>query len=301
LRGSLVPLVTPFRNGRVDERRFDDLVRWQIESGSHGVVVCGTTGEPTALSLEEREELVARAVRVARRRIPVVAGTGTDNLEETLRLTASARKAGADAVLVVVPAYSRPSQEGLYRYFRTVAESVDLPLILYNIPGRTAINLEAPTIARLARDVRNIVGVKEANKDFEHITRVFHLAPKGFLVYSGIELFCFSLLALGGAGHVSATGNVMPGEVARLYDLAAAARWEEARELHNYLLPLNEVLFIETNPVPVKTALGLMGKIAPEVRPPLAPLAPQNVERLRAVLAHYGLLAPAPLSAGGDA
>ncbi len=294
LRGSLVPLVTPFRDGRIDEPRFDDLVRWQIESGSHGVVVGGTTGEPAALSLDEREELVARAVRVARRRVPVVAGTGTDNLEETLRLTASARKAGADAVLVVVPAYSRPSQEGLYRYFRTVAESVDLPLVLYNIPGRTAINLEATTIARLARDVRNIIGVKEANKDFEHIIRVFHLAPKGFLVYSGIEMFCFPLLALGGAGHVSATGNVLPREVARLYDLAAAGRWDEARQLHDHLLPMNEILFIETNPVPVKTALSLMGKITPEVRPPLAPLGSENAERLRAVLAQYGLVSSVP-------
>jgi 4-hydroxy-tetrahydrodipicolinate synthase len=298
LRGSLVPLITPFRDGRIDESRFDDLLEWQIERGSHGVVIGGTTGEPAALSLDEREALVARAVRIARRRIPVVAGTGTSNLEETLRLTAAAKKAGADVVLVVVPYYTRPSQEGLYRYFRTVAESVDLPVILYNIPGRTAVNLEASTIVRLARDVRNIVGVKEANKDFEHINRVFHLVPKGFLVYSGIEMFCFSLLALGGAGHVSATGNVMPREVARLYDLAAAGQWDEARELHNYLLPMNEILFIETNPVPAKTALGLMGKITPEVRPPLAPMAPENVERLRGVLAQYGLLAPAPVAGG---
>jgi len=290
LRGSLVPLITPFRDNMIDENRFDDLLEWQVESGSHGVVIGGTTGEPAALSLEEREFLVERAVRVVRRRLPVVAGSGTNNLEETLRLTAAAARAGADAILVVVPYYIRPSQEGLYRYFRTVAESVDLPVILYNIPGRTAVNLEAATIARLARDVRNIIGVKEANKDFEHINRVFHLAPPGFLVYSGIEMFCFSLLALGGAGHVSATGNVLPREVARLYTLAAAGRWDEARELHNYLLPMNEILFIDTNPVPVKTALGLMGRITPDVRPPLAPLAPENTERLHTVLARYGLL-----------
>ncbi len=294
LRGSLVPLVTPFRGGRIDESRFDDLLEWQIASGSHGVVIGGTTGEPAALSLEEREGLIARAVHVARKRVPVVAGTGTNNLDETLRLTAGAHRAGVDAVLVVVPYYTRPSQEGLYRYFRTVAGAVDLPVILYNIPGRTAVNLEAPTIARLARDVGNIIGVKEANKDFEHICRVFHLCPKGFLVYSGIEMLCFSLLALGGAGHVSATGNVLPAEVARLYDLAAEGRWEEARELHDHLLPMNEVLFIDTNPVPAKTALGMMGKIDPEVRPPLAPLSGEHTERLRGVLAQYGLLSPAP-------
>jgi len=289
LRGSLVPLVTPFRGGRIDESRFDDLVEWQIASGSHGIVIGGTTGEPAALSLEEREGLIVRAVRAARRRVPVVAGTGTNNLDETLRLTAAARRAAADAVLVVVPYYNRPSQEGLYRYFHTVAGSVDLPVILYNIPGRTAVNLEAATIARLARDVRNIIGVKEANKDFEHINRVFHLSPKGFLIYSGIEMFCFSLLALGGAGHVSATGNVLPAEVARLYDLAAEGRWEEARDLHDHLLPMNEVLFIDTNPVPVKTALGMMGKIDPEVRSPLAPLSVEHTERLRSVLSQYGL------------
>lgn len=294
LRGSLVPMVTPFREGRIDERRFDDLLEWQIDSGSHGVVIGGTTGEPAALTLEEREYLTERTVRVVKGRVPVIAGTGTNNLDETLRLTAAARRAGATAVLVVAPPYSRPSQEGLYRYFHRVATSVDLPVILYNIPGRTAVNLEAATIARLSRDVRNIIGVKEANKDFEHINRVFHLCGPGFLVYSGIELFCFSLLALGGAGHVSATGNVLPREVARLYDLAAAGRWEEARELHHFLLPMNEILFIETNPVPVKTALGLMGKITPEVRPPLAPLAPEHAERLRGVLAQYGLLQPAP-------
>ncbi len=293
LRGSLVPLVTPFRDGRIDVDGFDDLLAWQIESGSHGVVLGGTTGEPAALSLEEREFLIERAVRGARRRVPVIAGTGTNNLEETLHLTAAAKRIGVDAVLVVVPYYNRPSQEGLYRYFRTVAESVDLPVILYNIPGRTAVNLEVGTIVRLARDVRNIVGVKEANKDFEHITRVFHHAPAGFLIYSGIEMFCFSLLALGGAGHVSATGNVMPGEVARLYDLAAAGKWDEARDLHNYLLAMNEALFIDTNPVPAKAALGLMGRISPEVRPPLAPLSPENLDRLRTVLAGYGLLSPA--------
>ncbi|MDQ7829779.1 MAG: 4-hydroxy-tetrahydrodipicolinate synthase [Armatimonadota bacterium] len=298
LRGSLVPLVTPFRDGQIDHAAFDDLIEWQIASGTHGLVIGGTTGEPTSLSLEEREFLIERAVRRVRGRVPVIAGTGTNNLDETLRLTAFARRAGADAVLVVVPSYVRPSQEGLYRYFSAVAAAADLPVILYNIPGRTAMNLDVETMARLADAHRNIVGVKEANKDFEHITRVFHRLGSRLAVYSGIELFCFPLLALGGAGHVSATGNVLPREVARLYDLAAAGRWEEARELHTYLVPMNEALFLETNPVPAKTALGLMGRIRPEVRPPLAPLGPASEARLRAVLEQYGLLAAAPVSGG---
>lgn len=300
LRGSIVPLVTPFRHGQIDEAALLDLIEWQIESGSHGVSVGGTTGEPAALSLEEREWLIQRSVQAVRGRMPVVPGTGTNNLNETLRLTRFAAKAGADAALVVVPYYNRPSQEGLYRYFATVAGSVEIPIILYNIPGRTAVNLEAETIARLARDVSNIIGVKEANKDFEHISRVFHLCGPKFLVYSGIEMFCFSLLALGGAGHVSATGNLLPREVARLYDLAVADRWHEARELHNYLLPMNEVLFIETNPAPVKAALAAMGKIAPELRLPLAPLSPPNEAKLRAVLERYGLL-KAAAKVGGEA
>ncbi len=290
MRGSLVPLVTPFRDGRVDNRAFADLIEWQIDSGSHGIGVCGTTGEPAALSLEEREHVIDTAVRAARGRVPVVAGTGSVNLDETLRLTRFAKKVGADAALVVTPYYTRPGQEGLYQFCRTVADAVDIPIILYNIPGRTAVNLEVETTARLARDCSNIIGVKESNKDLEHITRVMHRCGPGFLVYSGIELLCFPILALGGAGHVSATGNVMPREVAHLYDLAAAGKWEEARELHYHLLPMNDVLFIETNPVPVKTALALMGRCSAEVRLPHAPLHPANEAKLREVMCGYGLL-----------
>lgn len=302
MKGSLVPLVTPFQRGQVDEPRFLALIEWQIDSGSHGLVITGTTGEPSALLLEEREHVLETAVRAARRRIPVIAATGTNNHAETLRLTRTAKKLGADAALVVVPYYIRPSQEGLYRYFRSIADEVDLPIMIYNIPGRTAVNLEPPTIARLARDCRNIIGVKEANKDFEHINRVLHLCGRGFLVYSGIELLCFPMLAIGGAGHVSATANVLPREVAQLYDLAAAGRWEAARELHYHLLPMNDALFLETNPVPVKTALGLMGKIDPEVRLPLSPMSAENVERLRQVMVGYGLLpVAAPAREAGPA
>lgn len=289
MRGSLVPLVTPFHHGQFDEALFQQLVEWQIESGSHGLVIAGTSGEPSALSLEEREHVLETAVKDARRRVPVLAGTGTNNHAETLRLTRFAKRIGADAALVVVPYYIRPSQEGLYRYFRSIADEVDIPIVIYNIPGRTAVNMEPATIARLARDCRNIIGVKEANKDFEHVTRVLHLCGRTFLVYSGIELLCFPMLAVGGAGHVSATGNVLPREVAQLYDLAASGRWDAARELHYHLLPMNEALFLETNPVPVKTVLGLMGKIDPEVRLPLAPMSPENLDRLRQVTAAYGL------------
>lgn len=298
-KGSLVPVVTPFHGGQFDERRFVELLDWQIENGSHGVVIAGTTGEPGALSLEEREHLIDVAVRTVRRRVPVIAGTGTTNNAETLRLTRFAKKAGADASLVVVPYYVRPTQDGLYRHFRSIADQVDTPIIIYNIPGRTAVNMEPQTMAALARDCRNIIGVKEANKDFEHINRVLHACGRSFLVYSGIELLCFPVLAIGGAGYVSATGNVLPKDVARLYDLAAAGKWDEARDLHFRLLPMNDALFLETNPVPAKTALGLMGKIDPEVRLPLAPMAPENVQKLKQVMTSYGLLVE-PARAGGS-
>lgn len=291
LRGSIVPVVTPFReDGTFDENAFVDLIEWQIESGSHGISVTGTTGEPSALSIEEREHVMEVAVRVIRGRVPFIPGTGTNNLEETLRLTRTAARLGADAALVIVPYYNRPSQEGLYQYFRTVAEAVDLPIIVYNIPARTGADMNPSTLARLRRDCRNVIGVKEANRDFEHVSHVLYLCGRDFFVYSGIELLCYPMLAVGGAGHVSATANILPREVADLYNHVAAGRWREALDLHYYLLPLNEVLFIETNPGPVKAALAMMGKIQPHLRLPLVPPSPENTEKIRRVLEQYGLV-----------
>jgi len=289
-RGSIVPVVTPFRGGELDESGLAGLIEWQIASGSHGVSVTGTTGEPSALSRQERERVIQVAVETVAGRVPFVAGTGSNNLDETLHLSRFAQERGADAVLVVVPYYIRPSQEGLYRYFKQVAAAVEVPVILYNIPGRAAVNLEIDTVARLREACPNIIGIKEANPDFSHITRLLGQMGRDFLVYSGIELLCFPILAIGGAGYVSATGNILPDKVARLYDLVAAGDWLAAQDLHYELMPLNDVVFIEINPVPVKTALGIMGKIDPEVRLPLAPLSAQNEARLRQVLAGYGLL-----------
>ncbi|HLF91451.1 MAG TPA: 2,4-dihydroxyhept-2-ene-1,7-dioic acid aldolase [Anaerolineales bacterium] len=288
--GSIVPLVTPFRDGQLDEKGLAGLIDWQIESGSHGLSVTGTTGEPTALTLAERERVIQVAVETIVGRVPLVAGTGSTNFDETLHLSRFAQKVGADALLLIVPYYVRPSQEGLYRFFKTVAEKIDLPIILYNIPGRTAVNLEIDTVARLRDDCPNIIGIKEANQDFSHITRLLGRMGRDFLVYSGIELLCFPILAIGGAGYVSATGNVLPGKVAKLYDLVAAGKWGEAQDLHYELMPLNDAMFIEINPVPAKTALGMMGKITPEVRLPLVPLAEANKIKLRAVLERYGLI-----------
>ncbi len=291
LRGSIVPLVTPFAaDGAFDENTFVRLIEWQIESGSHGLSVTGTTGEPSALSIEEREHVMDVAAGAIRGRLPFVPATGTNNYDETLRLTRAAQRMDADAALVIVPYYNRPSQEGLYRYFRLLAGEVDLPLVIYNIPGRTAVNMAPATMARLRQDCPRIVGVKESNKDFEHVSKVIHACGRDFLVYSGIELLCYPMLAIGGAGHVSATANLLPREVADLYNSVAAGRWAEAIDLHYHLLPLNDALFLETNPGPLKWAMGRLGRINPYLRLPLCEPSAEHQIAIGATLAHYGLL-----------
>jgi 4-hydroxy-tetrahydrodipicolinate synthase len=290
IKGSIVPVVTPFKNGALDLDGLARLIEWQIASGSHGISVTGTTGEPTSLTLDERKRVIHTAAEVVGARAPFVPGTGSTNHAETLELSRYAQTVGADAILVITPYYNRPSQQGLFMHFDAVAKNVDLPVILYNIPGRTAVNLEIDTVARLKDANPNIVGVKESNKDFEHINRLLHRMGRDFLVYSGIELLCFPILAIGGAGYVSATGNLMPKEVASLYDLVAAGKWQEAQDLHYHLMALNDAVFMEINPVPVKTALGMMGKIGPEVRLPLSPLSETNSAKLRKILIDYKLI-----------
>lgn len=297
LRGSIPPLVTPFRNGHLDEGALRSLVDWQISSGSHGISVGGTTGEATSLSAPEREKLIEITINAVAGRVPVIAGGGGSHHEETLRFVTFAERAGADAVLVLVPYHVRPTQEGLYEHFQAVARATTLPLIIYNIPGRAAVNLEVDTLARLRRDCPNIVGIKEANKDFEHVNRVLQRCGRDFLLFSGIELLCYPMLAIGGVGSISATANLAPDRVARLHDLWFEGDWKGALALHYELMPLNDVLFIETNPGPVKYALSLMGRIAPEIRLPLVLPSEENRRRIRDVMSHYGLV-PAAVRAG---
>jgi len=291
LRGSIVPIVTPFReDGTFDESAFVELIEWQIDAGSHGVSVTGTTGEPSSLSLDEREHVVESAAKAVAGRVPFIPGTGTNNLDETLRLTRHADSVGADAALVIVPYYNKPSQEGLYRYFSELARCVEIPLIIYNIPGRTAVNMAPETMARLRREHASIIGTKESNKDFEHVSRVLHQCGRDFNVYSGIELLCYPMLAIGGAGHISATANIFPREVADIYNHVVAGRWNEAIELHYYLLPVNDMIFFETNPGPLKFALGELGRINPKLRLPMCEPSPANQQRIRDVLSDYGLI-----------
>lgn len=282
-RGSLTPLVTPFRSGAIDEDAFSQLIEDQIEAGSHGITVAGTTGEPASLTLAERERLVELAVEITAGRVPVLAGTGTNEIESTLRLTRSAEHAGASVALVVTPYYVRPNQTGLRDWFERVAANTELPVILYDIPGRSGVELAVETVEQL-RAQDNIIGVKIARPDLDHVSRVLARCGRDFAVYSGVETLCYPMLCLGGAGHISATANVFPREVAALADAAFDGDWERARELHFALLDVNAAIFFDTNPVPVKAMLAAQGKASAEVRPPLTTLEPTVEQRVREVL-----------------
>ena len=270
LRGSICPVVTPFtESGAIDEKAFTDLINWQIDSGSHGISVTGTSGEPSSLTIAERKRVMELAKETIDGRVFFAPGTGSTNHDETMELTKYAEELGADAAMVIVPYYNRPNQEALYQHFKTVADSVTTPIIIYNIPGRSAVNMEVSTMKRLVEDCPNIIGVKEANKDFEHVNRVLLNCGRDFLLFSGIELLCYPMLAIGGAGFISATANVEPTKVAELYNAWVAGDVARAQDLHFELMPLNDALFKDTNPAPVKVALGLMGKITPKLRLPL--------------------------------
>jgi 4-hydroxy-tetrahydrodipicolinate synthase len=276
IRGSIAPVVSPFTaEGAPDLDGLRSLIRWQLESGSHGISLGGSTGEPSAQSTRERAAAIEAAAEEVGDRVPFVPGTGSAKLDETLELTAVARDAGADAVLIITPYYARPTQEGLFRWYDAVArEFPDLPVIAYNVPSRTAVDIAPETVARLRKAHANIVGVKETTRDFEHFSRVLHVAGRDTLVWSGIELLCLPLLSLGGVGFVSATANLAPRATAQLYEHWVNGDLEAARRLHFALHPVTDVIFTETNPAAAKWVLAQAGLIGSGfVRPPLAPLS----------------------------
>jgi 4-hydroxy-tetrahydrodipicolinate synthase len=288
--GVLPAVVTPFRNGEVDEESLRQLIEFQIENGVHGIVPCGTTGESATLSHEEHDRVVEIAVDQVKGRVPVVAGTGSNNTAEAIRLTAHAKKAGADGVLMISPYYNKPTQEGLYQHYKKVAEEVDIPIVVYNIPGRTAVNIEPSTFARLA-EIDNIVGVKEASGSMKQITEIIRLCGDKLTVVSGEDYLTYPLMSVGGKGVICVVANIVPRDMADLCNLLLARDFEKGRELYYRLLPLCHAMFYETNPAPVKAALEMMGKIfSGEVRLPLAPMADANREKLRKDLEAYGVI-----------
>ncbi|MFI6284874.1 4-hydroxy-tetrahydrodipicolinate synthase [Streptomyces sp. NPDC051018] len=291
VRGSIAPVVTPFTaEGAVDHDSLRSLIRFQLESGSHGISLGGSTGEPSAQSTAERIAAMRTAVEEIGDRVPFLPGTGSHKLGETLELTAAAQELGADAALVITPYYARPTQEALYQWYATVArEFPDLPVIAYNVPSRTAVDIAPQTVKRLFTDFDNFVGIKETTKDFEHFSRVLHACGPSLLVWSGIELLCLPLLALGGAGFVSAVSNLAPGAVARMYELWETGDLAGARDLHYRLHPLVDLLFVETNPAPAKWVLAQQGRIASaHVRAPLITPTASGLARIRALLTEGG-------------
>lgn len=290
IHGSIVAIVTPFKNGAIDEDALRELIEFQIDNGTHGIVPCGTTGESPTLSHEEHEYVIELTVQAVNKRVPVIAGTGSNSTKEAIRLTRFAKEIGADAALVVVPYYNKPTQEGLYQHFKQIASQVDIPIILYNIPGRSVVNLDPETIARLASDFKNIIGVKEAAGSIPQASKIFQLCGKDFLVLSGEDALNYPLLTIGAQGFITVTANIAPSDVSELYNSFTNGDIDKARDLHYKLMPLNDALFIETNPIPIKAALSMMDKIKYEYRLPLCEMSEANYEKLKSALVDYGLI-----------
>lgn len=288
-RGAIVAIVTPFKNGKVDEAALRKLVEFQIKNGTDGIVPCGTTGESSTLSHEEHDRVIEVVIDAVKKRVPVIAGTGSNSTAEAIRLTRHAYKAGADGALMVCPYYNRPTQEGLYQHYKAVAEAVPISIIVYNIPGRTGVNINPDTLARLAK-IKNIVGVKEASGSIKQMSDVIHLCGPKFDVLSGDDLFTLPLMAMGGHGVISVISNVAPADMAAMVDAFVAGDLKKARTLHYKMTPLIDALFVETNPTPVKAALAMMKKISYEVRLPLYKLSDANYEKLKKIVVSYGLM-----------
>ncbi len=287
--GSIVAIVTPFRNGKVDEEKLRELVEFQIANGTDGIVPCGTTGEASTLDYDEHDRVIEIVVQQAQKRVPIIAGTGSNSTQEAIEISEHAKKVGADGLLLVTPYYNKPTQEGLYLHYKAVAEAVALPQVLYNVPGRTSVNMLPPTVARLA-EIPNIVAIKEATGSLQQASEIMALCGDKIDVLSGDDFITFPMMACGGKGVISVTANIMPKEIAAMIDAFNAGNMEEARRLHLKLLKINNAMFIETNPTPVKTALGLMGKCSEEVRLPLAPMAEANKAKLAAIMKEYNLI-----------
>ncbi len=287
--GVLTALVTPFNDGVLDERALAELVELQIEAGVDGLVPCGSTGESATLSHAEHRRAVEVVVAVARGRVPVVAGTGSNSTQEAIELTRHAKEAGADGALLISPYYNKPTQAGIVAHYAEIARETGLPLIVYNIPGRTQSNILPETMARLA-DIEQVVGVKEASGDLQQVAKVIALCPDEFSVLAGDDALTLPMLALGGEGVISTSANVAPSEMVEMGRAWRAGDVERARALHYRLLPLFEVLFCETNPIPVKAAMALRGLVGEEIRLPLTPITQPNRERLQVVMKELGLV-----------
>lgn len=288
-QGSFVAVVTPFKDGKIDRASLEGLVDWHIESGITGLVPCGTTGESATLTHDEHHEVVRTVVERSHGKVQVIAGTGSNATQEAIELTEAAEKIGVDASLQITPYYNKPTQEGLYRHFKAIAEKCRLPIFLYNVPGRTAVNMLPETVARLA-EIENIVGIKEASGNLKQITRVHELCGPDFIILSGEDGQNDEIMALGGQGVISVTANIVPDQMAKFCRLMNEGKSEEGSLVHKELTPLHKILFIETNPIPIKTAVAMMGRCREEFRLPLCPLSAEHREQLQNALEEFGLI-----------
>ncbi len=285
--GAFTALVTPFSRGHVDEHAYRELIEWQIAEGINGLVPCGTTGESATLSHDEHEKVIEICIDQVKGRVPVLAGAGSNNTAEAIKLTKFAKEAGADGALLITPYYNRPTQEGLYQHYKAIATQVDLPLVVYNVPSRTGCNILPSTLGRLSQELPNIVGVKEATANLTQISDVIEFCPENFCTISGDDFTVLPLLSIGGVGVISVTSNIAPKAMAELCNAFKQGDLERARKIHYMLMPLNRMMFIETNPAPVKTALSIMGKIQADMRLPMCPLQECNEKSLRQVLENF--------------
>ncbi len=285
----MVALITPFKDGEVDYASLDQLIEFHINNHTDALVVCGTTGESATLTFEEHEKVVEYVVKKAGGRIKVIAGTGANATHEAIELTTHAKRVGADACLSVVPYYNKPTQEGIYRHFKTIADEVDIPIIIYNIPSRTGVEIAPETIYRLAKDCPNIVGSKESTPNMDRISELIKLLGDNFTILSGDDSLTLPMMALGAKGVISVANNIMPREVKNMVDYALRGDFKKAMELHYYLFNLFKILFIETNPIPVKTACWAMGMCEKEFRLPLCEMKPENERKLIETLKKYNL------------
>lgn len=287
--GSYTAIVTPFRNGKVDFEAFEKLIELQYEAGITGIVPCGTTGESATLSHQEHDDVIASAVKFAKGRIKVFAGTGSNSTTEAIRLSKHAEAAGCDGVLLVSPYYNKPTQQGLYLHYKAIADSIKVPVILYNIQGRTSVNIEPQTIARLAKDCKNIVAVKEASGSLDQMSQIKVLAPD-FTLLSGDDTLTLPVMSIGGVGVISVLSNIMPKEVTELVRAFLKGDFKKAQQMHYKLFPIIKAMFIETNPIPVKAAMEMMGLCSGDLRLPMCAISEENKEKLRKTLASYGLI-----------
>lgn len=290
-KGSMVALITPFsQNNEVDEKALERLVEFHIKNRTDAIVPCGTTGESATLNYEEHERVIEICVRAAGKRIPVIAGTGSNSTQEAIDMSLFAARVGADGLLLVSPYYNKPTQKGLYLHFKAIAGKVDLPICLYNIASRTAVNIEPETVVRLVSDCKNIVAIKEASGSLEQMARIVALCGKKLIMLSGDDALTLPLMAIGGQGVISVVANIIPADVKAMVVAFSKGNMREARHLHYRMQPLIKAMFIETNPIPVKTAMGLMKMCSSLLRLPMCAMSDDNLGRLKTALKEYGLL-----------